>query len=235
MVSPAQLVRAAARIHLNVLCITDHDRIGPLDRAIELGATLGIDVVRGQEITCHFPPGIHVLGLFLSEPVRMGMTMEDTVEAIHDQDGLAVIPHPFMPTWFASAQPGRLERLLDVHPIDGIEVRHTAPMLGRGWRGLDEFVHRHRDRIGSALGAGDSHFGINDLGRVVTLFPGRTAADLKTAIRSGAASPARGVVPSPPGLRQRLAQQGRSMIWLNNERRQGRIGAGIGPRRPDSV
>ncbi len=230
MVSAVDLVRAAAAIGLNVLCITDHDTISELGSAIETGAALGVDVVRGEEVTAAFPPGIHIVGLFLERQIRMHMSVEDTVDAIHDAGGLAVIAHPFMPTWFASMTPGKARSLLESRRVDGIELRHTAPVLPRTWALLDTFYAEHRERLGAALGAGDSHFGEHDLGRVLTVFPGNSAADLRAAIEGRTTSPMSGVVsPVPPPLRTRLAQQYRSMIWLGGERRAGRVGGGAGP------
>ena len=133
MVHAADLVRAAAGLGLNVLCITDHDTITELGPAIEVGAALGVDVVRGEEVTASFPPGIHIVGLFVERQIRMHMTVEDTVDAIHDAGGLAVIAHPFMPTWFASMTPGRARQLLETRSVDGVELRHTAPVLPRTW------------------------------------------------------------------------------------------------------
>ncbi|MFI5287734.1 MAG: PHP domain-containing protein [Candidatus Dormibacteria bacterium] len=230
MVSATELVRAAAAIGVNVLCITDHDTISELGPAVETGAALGVDVVRGEEVTASFPPGIHIVGLFLERQIRMHMSVEDTVDAIHDAGGLAVIAHPFMPTWFASMTPGRARHLLETRRVDGIELRHTAPVLPRTWGLLDTFYAEHRDRLGAALGAGDSHFGKHDLGRVLTVFPGKGAADLRRAIEDRTTSPMSGaVVPSPPPLRMRLSQQYRSMVWLGGERRAGRVGGGAGP------
>jgi hypothetical protein len=230
MVSAVDLVRAAATIGLDVLCVTDHDTISELGPAIETGAALGVDVVRGEEVTAAFPPGIHIVGLFLERQIRMHMSVEDTVDAIHDDGGLAVIAHPFMPTWFASMTPGKTRDLLESHRVDGIELRHTAPVLPRTWGRLDTFYAEHRDRLGAALGAGDSHFGEHDLGRVLTVFPGTSAADLRAAIEGQTTSPMSGTVsPSPPPLRMRLAQQYRSMVWLGGERRAGRVGGGAGP------
>jgi predicted metal-dependent phosphoesterase TrpH len=230
MVSAEQLVRAAAAIGLSVLCVTDHDTLTDLGGATELGASLDVDVVRGEEVTASFPPGIHIVGLFLEHQVRMHMSVEDTIDAIHDAGGLAVIAHPFMPTWFASMTPGRARQLLLTHRVDGIELRHTAPVLPRTWAQLDAFYTAHKERLGAALGAGDSHFGEHDLGRVLTVFPGRTAADLRRAIAERRTSPlSRSVSPSPPPLKMRLAQQYRSMVWLAGERRAGRVGAGAGP------
>ena len=232
VVSAEELVRAAAGVGLSVLCITDHDTIGDLDHTVELGAALGVDVVRGEEVTARFPPGIHIIGLFLGRPVRMHMSVEDTVDAIHDQGGLAIVAHPFMPTWFASMTTRRMRRLLETRTVDGIEVRHTAPVPPWAWRQMDEFYAEHRERIGAAIGAGDSHFGAHDLGRTVTVFPGRTAADLRRAIEERTASPLTAyAAPAPPPLRLRLAQQQRSMLWLPGERRAGRVGGGVGPAR----
>jgi hypothetical protein len=232
MVSATDLVHAAAAIGLNVLCITDHDTISDLAPAIDAGAAAGVDVVRGEEVTASFPPGIHILGLFLDRQIRMHMSVEDTIDAIHDAGGLAIIAHPFMPTWFASMTPGKARHLLESHPVDGIELRHTAPVLPRTWGLLDAFYAEHREQLGAALGAGDSHFGEHDLGRVLTVFPGKTAADLRSAIEAATTSPLLGAVsPSPPPVRMRLAQQYRSMIWLGGERRAGRVGSGAGPTR----
>lgn len=231
MVSAPELVRAAARVGLGVVCVTDHDTIGDLAEASDVGAELGVDVVRGEEVTCVFPPGTHIVALFIEKPIRMHMSVEDTVDAIRDQGGLAIVAHPYMPTYFASMSPRRLETLLGTRTVDGIELRHTAPVLPGTWKRLDLFYAAHREQLGAAVGAGDSHYGIRDIGRVVTVFRGAGAADLRRALEERTTSPLRGVEPSPPGLRLRLAQQQRSMIWLANERRTGRVGGGVGPRR----
>lgn len=229
MVSPEDLVAAAAACGIAVLCVTDHDTMASTARAAEAGAAHGVEVVAGEEVTTAMPASVHVVGLFLERPVRMGMSIEDTVDAIHDQGGLAVLPHPFMLTYFASITERRAQRLLEQRTVDGIEIRHTAPMTGRGQARLDGFYADNRDRLGAALGAGDSHFGRHDLGRMLTVFPGRTAADLRTAIAARTTSPMRGISPPPPSLLLRLAQQRRSLLWLPAERRAGRVGRGEGP------
>jgi PHP domain len=229
MVEPEELVAAAAAVGIAVLCVTDHDTMAAAERAADAGAAHGVEVVRGEEVTTALPAGVHVVGLFLQRPVRMGMSIEDTVDAIHDQGGLAVLAHPFMPTYFASISAGRARRLLEHRRVDGIELRHTAVMTGRGRDHLDAFYAEHRDRLGAALGAGDSHFGPHDLGRMVTIFPGSTAADLRRAVEERTTSPMQGIAPEPPSLRLRLAQQRRSLLWLPAERRAGRVGRGEGP------
>jgi len=225
MVSPRQLVGAAAAAGLSVIAITDHDTFSGCAEGVAAGAEFGIEVVAGEEVTTSAPASVHVLGLFLAGPVRMGLTVKDTIAAIHDQGGLAIMAHPWMPTYFASVSPGGLRRLIADLPVDGIELRHTCPTTRGRIRSLDQFYQLHRDRLGAALGSSDSHFGGHDLARTVTVFPGRTAADLRRAIESAATSPLeRYRRPAGPPLALRLQQQARSMGWLSWQRWRGRIG-----------
>ena len=136
----------------------------------------------------------------------MHMSAEDTVDAIHDQGGLAIVAHPFMPTYFASMTQRRLDTLLESRTVDGIELRHTAPVLPGTWKRLDEYYAAHRDRLGAAVGAGDSHFGAADIGRIVTVFEGSGAAGLARlargahhlAARPGSGPPRRGCARASP-------------------------------------
>ncbi|HEY6538818.1 MAG TPA: PHP domain-containing protein [Candidatus Dormibacteraeota bacterium] len=225
MVSPRQLVAAAAGAGLSVVAVTDHDTFSGCAEAAEAGLEFGVEVVAGEEVTTASPANVHVVGLFLEGPVRMGMGLEDTIAAIHDQGGLAILAHPWMPTYFASVSPGRLRRLITRLPVDGIELRHTCPTTKSRTRGLDEFYERHRDRLGAAIGASDSHFGAHDLARTVTVFPGRTGSDLRRAIETRATRPLeRYLRPQGPPLQLRLQQQARSMGWLSWQRLRGRVG-----------
>ena len=237
MVSSVELVEGAAKLGLSVVCITDHDTIAKdIDAGIERGQTVGVDVVVGEEVTTRMrpasgEPGVHVLGLFLERPVRQHMSIEDTVDAIHDEGGLALIPHPFAVWYFASLWPRRLRELLETHQLDGIELRHRVGLRPGGWKALDTFYAAHRDRLGAALGAGDSHHGYADLGSWVTTFPGSGAAGLRAAIEKQTTSPRQGVPRQRPPVRELLAQQSRATFWLNRQRRNGGVGQGVGPRR----
>jgi predicted metal-dependent phosphoesterase TrpH len=222
MVEPAQLVEDAVAAGLDLIAITDHDTMANAGEVQARGQELGLAVVRGQEVTTRWPAQTHLLGWYLERPVRSGMTLEDTVAAIQDQGGLAVIPHPFMPTYFASCQPGRLARLIEQCRIDGLEVLHTAPITGGRRRALESFYEANRDRLGAALGASDSHFGRHDLGVAVTEFPGRTADDFRAAVLQRQTRPRRGRRRSvPAGLL--LRQQWRSLGELPLRRLTGQL------------
>ena len=213
MVSAAELVDAAIAAGLDLIAITDHDTM-----AEAWAEHQGITVVRGEEITTRWPAQTHILAWFLEKPVRSGMTVADTVAAIHDQGGLAVIPHPFMPTYFGSIQPSMLRELIERHPVDAIEMMSTVPMGGRRRRQLNDFYAANSERLGAAVGASDCHFGAHDLGVVVTNYEG----DFRTAIERRTTSPER--------LRSRdvpvgvaLRQQWRSLVELPLRRLRGEL------------
>jgi predicted metal-dependent phosphoesterase TrpH len=222
MAGPGELVAGALERGLDLIAITDHDTMAAADEVERRGRDAGLEVVKGQEITTRWPAQTHLLGLFLSEPVRGGMSLEDSVAAVHAQGGLAVIPHPFMPTYFASCQPGMLARLVEAESLDGIELEHTAPTTGARRRALAEFYNANRERLGAALGASDSHFGRHDVGAVATEFDGRTAQDFRAAVLERRTRPRicrrRSV---PPDLLAR--QQWRSLVRLPLRRLTGQL------------
>ncbi len=222
MVSPAELVRAAVAAGLGLIAITDHDTMANAKEVRERGHAAGLEVVMGMEASTRQPAQTHVLGLFLERPIRSGMTVIDTVDAIHDQGGLAVIPHPFMPTYFASCQPGMLRRLLAERSVDGIEVWHTAPTLAWRQRQLEAFYDTHADRLGARVAGSDSHFGKYDIGCLVTVFPGRTAEDFRAAILARQTRLVRRRSPSVP-LSELARQQVRSLVQLPIRRLRGQL------------
>jgi 3',5'-nucleoside bisphosphate phosphatase len=75
--SPAALIEKAATAGLSVVAITDHDNDAGCDEAVAAGERLGIEVVRGVEISCDVEdlaargyspserPTMHLLGYFI--------------------------------------------------------------------------------------------------------------------------------------------------------------------------
>jgi len=223
MVSPAELVSAASAAGLDLIAITDHDTMANAREVRDRGEEAGLAVVMGMEVTTAWPAQTHLLGWFLEQPVASGRPLADTVAAIHDQGGLAVIPHPFMPTYFASCQPGMLLRLLERELVDAIEVVHTAPSGATRRARLQRFYAEHGERLGAAVGGSDSHFGAHDLGLAVTEFPGSTVEDFRTALVARTTVARRTGRPRriPPGLLAR--QQWRSLVELPLRRLRGNL------------
>jgi hypothetical protein len=223
MVGPAELVAAACELQLDLIAVTDHDTMAGVRETVALGEAAGLAVVAGQEVTTAWPAQTHVVGWFLERPVRMGMTLADTVAAIHDQGGLVMIPHPFMPTWFASCQEGMLARLIETHPVDAIELEHTAPTTAGRRAALHAFYKAHRRRLGAPVAGSDSHFGRHDLGRVLTEFEGSSADDFRRAVAARATRPLTGVRKARVPLVLVARQQARSLVELPLRRLRGQL------------
>jgi 3',5'-nucleoside bisphosphate phosphatase len=77
--SPGALVKAAVEAGLEAIAVTDHDNDSGCDEAVAEGRSLGIEVVRGVEISCDVEdlaergysprarPTMHLLGYFIPE------------------------------------------------------------------------------------------------------------------------------------------------------------------------
>jgi hypothetical protein len=219
MVTPAELVEAAVRSRVDLIAVTDHDTMASVNEVVQRGEGAGLAVVPGQEITTAWPAQTHVVGWYLRTPVKRGMSLADTVAAIHDQGGLAIVPHPFMPFYFGSIQPNMLRRLLDRHHVDGIEMMFTAPIGARRRRLLEEFYARNSERLGAQIGGSDCHFGAHDMALMVTAYEG----DFRTAVQLRATRPQagrnKGKVPAGLVLRQ----QWRALVELPLMRLRGQL------------
>ncbi|MEG6593543.1 PHP domain-containing protein [Desulfovibrio sp. 1188_IL3213] len=66
--SPAQLMAKAAEAGLRAIAVTDHDTLSGLDEAAAAGRELGVELIRGCEISTSTELGeLHILGLWLPE------------------------------------------------------------------------------------------------------------------------------------------------------------------------
>ncbi|GEP38764.1 phosphatase [Nocardioides psychrotolerans] len=71
--TPGDLVRAAGVAGLDVVAITDHDTATGWDEAARAAAEIGIELVRGMEIsTKHAGVGVHLLA-YLPDPTHPGL------------------------------------------------------------------------------------------------------------------------------------------------------------------
>ncbi len=98
---------------LDAIAITDHNRI---DFALEMQQKLPGAIIVGEEI---MTSAGEIIGLYLTEPIRPGLTPQETIRAIKDQGGIVYIPHPFE-TVRKGLHPAILDELVD--HIDIIEI-----------------------------------------------------------------------------------------------------------------
>jgi glycosyltransferase involved in cell wall biosynthesis len=116
--TPVEALLAAARDRgLGAIAVTDHNEIsGALDAAAK-AADYGVKVIVAEEVKTASQG--EVIGLFLTERIPKGLTLQETIAEIKRQGGLVYVPHPFdrlhaIPDY---------EHLLDVvDDLDAIEV-----------------------------------------------------------------------------------------------------------------
>jgi hypothetical protein len=89
--SPEEVLEAARRTGLDILCVTDHDTIEGALRLARL-AGHGVEIVVGCEFTCD--DGSHVVGLHLADMIdeRRPLALMDRIKL---QGGRVLVPHPF--------------------------------------------------------------------------------------------------------------------------------------------
>ncbi len=174
-----EVLEQAVATGLQVIAITDHERIDSALAARALASIRGLplEVVVGEEISTR---GGHLLGLFLTEPIRPWQSLRASIAAVHAQGGLAIPAHPLFP-YPLCAQAPVLRRLLadpdqGVHP-DALEAFNPTT-LGRGQRRVRTFIETHGL---AGVGCSDAH-AVEAIGQGYTTFPGRTAEELRVAI-----------------------------------------------------
>ncbi len=60
--TPSQLVDMAKKANLDYFSLTDHDGVYGIDEALQRGKEVGVNVIRGIELSCYFSRDVHILG-----------------------------------------------------------------------------------------------------------------------------------------------------------------------------
>jgi predicted metal-dependent phosphoesterase TrpH len=146
---PVETLLDYAEAHgLGAIAITDHNVFSGALEAVELARGRNLVVIPGEEVKSDSG---EVIGLFLGEEILPGMSMEDTIGAIREQNGVVYLPHPF----------DRLHTIPDARTlhrflaeIDVFEV-YNARLLFEGFN--DESL-RFARKYNLTMGAGsDAH------------------------------------------------------------------------------
>ena len=173
---------------LDLIAITDHERIDGALRARELHAAgdYRFELVVGEEITTRRG---HVLALFVEQRIPALRTLSETLERIHDQGGLAIAAHPMAPLtpslgsrsllWTHAARDQR-------HHLDAIELMNPST-AGRARRVARNRLNEELLHL-PAVGNSDAHI-LEGVGSAWTWFPGRSPDDYRAAIAAGTTRP----------------------------------------------
>lgn len=171
---PADIVKQAVKAGISVLAITDHNNIEGAIEAREAAAGLPLEVILGEEI---YTGEGELLGVFLKDyiPPRAGLI--ETIDEIHKQGGLVIVPHPF--NWTTLKETITVRKMRKIYErVDGIEIIN-ASLWGRKAR---KKAPRLNEFYGLAeIGSSDAHF-YPHVGYGYTYFPGKEPEDLFKAI-----------------------------------------------------
>ncbi len=139
-------VRRYERAGVDCVAVSDHNNV---DGALAVRGDAPFRVIVAEEIRTSEG---EIIGLFLQETVRKGLTPEDTVRAIREQDGLVLVPHPFDRLRRSALREEALMRILP--QVDIIEVFNSRTIL----RANDDRARRLAEEHGKAMSAAtDAH------------------------------------------------------------------------------
>lgn len=161
---------------LSVIAITDHNTIEGALFAKSLSEMYDFEVVIGEEISSKSG---HILGLFLEEAVPAGLSGADTIRAVEEQGGIAVIAHPFANRAFGPFGLNSVGHALDDLAFKALEVYNSSPYLMYANR-LAAKAFAGGQGV-AATGGSDAHV-IKAIGKGYTVFRGTTAEDLRNSI-----------------------------------------------------
>jgi predicted metal-dependent phosphoesterase TrpH len=164
---------------LNVIAITDHDTLDASLWAYERQHLYKFDIIPGVEVSSRDG---HILALWVTNPIKANMSIADTVAAIHEQKGLAVLAHPFHPYIKKHSKQAmrhfRKPKGLLEAGFDALEI-HNSGIAGTGSNWIAKKVAK---KLGMAVTAGSDAHTLGAIGTAETIFTGSSAEDLRQAL-----------------------------------------------------
>jgi hypothetical protein len=185
----AVLDHVERRTDLDLIAITDHERIDGALRAREIHAAgaYSFQLVVGEEITTRRG---HVLALFITERVLALRPLRETLERIHDQGGLAIAPHPMAPLTPSLGARSLLACHHAADPrqrFDAIEIMNPSA-AGRARRDARQRLNTEVLHL-AEVGNSDAHVP-EGIGSAWSWFPGSSAEDYRAAVAAATTRPA---------------------------------------------
>jgi hypothetical protein len=176
----AAVLKKAKERQLNVVAITDHDTIEGAKEAQKIAPYFNVEVVISEEVTVKEG---HILALFIKEKIKPGRSALETIKEIHQQGGLAVVPHP------DNKVPGGISfnvlfRIFN--ELDAIELLNGGWF---GWLQQEQSIKLNNSTFKlAAVGGSDSHLA-GHVGCAYTIFEGKTPLDLYQSIKARKTKP----------------------------------------------
>jgi hypothetical protein len=177
--SPKDIVKKYHSLGFHGFAITDHNRFGAHLAAQEYARANNIEM----EIigACEFKSSIgEVIGLFINEMIE-STDFGSLCDAIHDQGGFVILPHPFDSLRKGATFPDKFSSEI-LRLVDGVEVLNAHAIKKSDNERALSFA---KEKNLSMTGASDAHF-IFECGAAYTSVPDDIPLDI--ALRKSATS-----------------------------------------------
>jgi hypothetical protein len=145
--TPVEVLIAEARARgLGAIAITDHNEISGAKEAV--AKSDGVKVIVAEEVKTADQG--EVIGLFINEKIERGLTLQETIEEIKRQGGLAYVPHPFDRM---HSVPDYEHLLAVIDDIDAIEVFNPRVAIAEFNEEAVRFAAKYRIPAGAGSDA----------------------------------------------------------------------------------
>ena len=158
---PKDIISQSIKIGLDAIAISDHNSIKGSNEACQLAKNID-DFLVIPSIEISSKKG-HILGFGVETLIPKDLSPEETVERIHDEGGIAIVPHPFSSyrngLFFKNKK--TMKSLVDFkgikgfNSIEGLEVRNARYILGVSNFKANKLAKKYNL---AKIGSSDSHF-----------------------------------------------------------------------------
>lgn len=154
--APIDIIKRARIVGLDAIAIADHNTMkGSLIAQKEVKDFKDILIIPAMEITSNKG---HIVALGIDDEIKKGLSPEETLELIHEMNGIAIVPHPFV-----RYRDGLFSKIKDLK-VDAIETMNSRYIFGySNWKAKKLSIEKNIPEIG----ASDSHF-VGAVGSCVT-------------------------------------------------------------------
>ena len=119
-----KIIQRCLEIDINCIAVADH---GTIEGALKLRNIAPFTVIVAEEI---LTPHGEIMGMFLKETIPSGLSVEQTLARIREQDALVCIPHPFDTLRHSALDDRIIETIIE--QVDIIEVFNARSPLMHG-------------------------------------------------------------------------------------------------------
>jgi len=172
--SNEEIIKSCKDRGINCIALTDHDELAG---ALEMEKSGLFRVIAGEEVKT---ADGEIIGLFLKEKIRAGLSAEETVKEIKTQDGLVYIPHPFSKWRRTKLKLSALEKIKN--DIDIMEVFNSRNFFRTDNLKAEEYALENN--ITMAVGS-DSHITCELGSCYVEVEDFSSPSDLLTVLKHG--------------------------------------------------